>query len=119
MTSRRYKKLKKEIKQKIKKIKDYEISDNKLAALVFIVSIVLGIRAGNYIRLFVFEHETKKKKKRKISRIFESILRTRIARLGSRTSLLMMNQREMMTLGLVGAYDVSLFGKNKNKNLKK
>ena len=63
MTSRRYKKLKKEIKQKIKKIKDYEISDNKLAALVFIVSIVLGIRAGNYLRLFVFERETKKRKK--------------------------------------------------------
>ena len=34
MTSKRYKKLKKEIKQKIKKIKDYEIDDNKLAALV-------------------------------------------------------------------------------------
>ena len=86
MTSRRYKKLKKEIKQKNRKIKDYEISDNKLAALVFIVSIVLGIRAGNYLRLFVFTNmETKKKKKRKRTRIFESILRTRTARLGSRT----------------------------------
>ena len=69
MTGERYKKLKKEIKQKIKKIKDYEIDDNKLAALVFIITAVLGIRAGNYLRLFVFEHETKKKKKRR-RRIF-------------------------------------------------
>ena len=63
MTSRRYKKLKKEIKQKIKKIKNYEISDNKLAALVFIITAVLGARIGSYLRIFVFNHEEKKRNK--------------------------------------------------------
>lgn len=55
--------MKKEIKQKIKKIKNYEISDNKLAALVFIITAVLGARIGSYLRIFVFNHEEKKRNK--------------------------------------------------------
>ena len=111
--------MKKEIKQKIKKIKDYEISDNKLAALVFIVSIVLGIRAGNYLRLFVFERETKKRKKEQEQEY---------------SNLYSEPEPEDWEVGRspddeskgdddpragIGAYDVSLFGKNKNRKFKK
>ena len=63
MSGEKYKELKKEIKQKIKKIKNYEISDNKLAALVFIITAVLGARIGSYLRIFVFNHEEKKRNK--------------------------------------------------------
>jgi hypothetical protein len=65
MSGEKYKELKKEIKQKIKKIKDYEISDNKLAVLVFIITAVLGARIGSYLRIFVFNHEEKKRNKEK------------------------------------------------------
>ena len=65
MSGEKYKELKKEIKQKIKKIKDYEISDNKLAALVFIITAVLGARIGSYLRIFVFNHEEKERNKKK------------------------------------------------------
>ena len=54
---RNYKKLKKKLKKKLQKIKNYKISDNKLAALVFIVTAVLGARIGNYIRIFAFQKE--------------------------------------------------------------
>lgn len=52
-----YKKLKKNLKKKLQKIKNYKINDNKLAALVFIVTAVLGARIGNYIRIFAFQKE--------------------------------------------------------------
>lgn len=57
MPKRNYKKLKKKLKKKLQKIKNYKISDNKLAALVFIVTAVLGARIGNYIRIFAFQKE--------------------------------------------------------------
>ena len=57
MPKRNYKKLKKNLKKKLQKIKNYKISDNKLAALVFIVTAVLGARIGNYIRIFAFQKE--------------------------------------------------------------
>ena len=113
--------MKKEIKQKIKKIKDYEIDDNKLAALVFIVASVLGLRAGNYLRLFVFEHETnkirkkrKKEKEEKYSNIY-----------GEPEPEDFEAPRDDETKGDdddragIGAFNVSLFGKNKNRKFKK
>ena len=57
MPKRNYKKLKKNLKKKLQKIKNYKISDNKLAALVFIVTAVLGARIGNYIRIFAIQKE--------------------------------------------------------------
>lgn len=57
MPKRNYKKLKKNLKKKLQKIKNYKISDNKLAALVFIVTAVLGARIGNYIRFFAYQKE--------------------------------------------------------------
>ena len=57
MPKRNYKKLKKNLEKKLQKIKNYKISDNKLGALVFIVTAVLGARIGNYIRLFAFQKE--------------------------------------------------------------
>ena len=120
MIGEKYKELKKEIKQKIKKIKDYEIDDNKLAALVFIITAVLGGRIGSYLRIFVFNHEEKKRNKEKEK---------------DYSSLKEEPELEEWELGRprddeskgddddragTGAYDVSLFGKkNKSKRNKK
>jgi len=119
MTSKRYKKLKKEIKQKIKKIKDYEIDDNKLAALVFIITAVLGIRAGNYLRLFVFEHETNKiRKKRKKEKEYSNIYREPEPELIEAPSDNESKWPDDPRTG-IGALEVSLFGKSKNRKFKK
>lgn len=120
MSSKRYKKLKKEIKQKIKKIKNYEISDNKLAALVFIVASVLGIRAGNYLRLFVFERETKKRKKEKeqeYSNLYSEpeLQDWEVGREPDNESKWDDDPRA----GAGAPPTVSLFGKNKNKKFNK
>lgn len=119
MSGEKYKELKKEIKQKIKKIKDYEINDNKLAALVFIITAVLGIRAGNYLRLFVFEHETKKiRKKRKKEQEQE------YSKLYEKPELEELDLQKMprdgdYRNGAGGLPTESLFGKNKNRKFKK
>jgi len=116
MTGERYKKLKKEIKQKIKKIKDYEIDDNKLAALVFIITAVLGIRAGNYLRLFVFEHETKKKRKEEeeYSSLYGEPELEEFEAPPDNESKWPDDPRAG-----IGAFEVSLFGKSKNRKFKK
>ena len=57
MSGIKYKKL----KRKLKKIKNYKVDDNKLAVLVFIVTVVLGARIGNYLRLFIFNFKEKDK----------------------------------------------------------
>lgn len=120
MPGEKYKKLKKEIKQKIKKIKDYEINDNKLAALVFIITAVLGIRAGNYLRLFVFEHETKKRKKEKeqeYSNLYSEpeLEDWEVGREPDNESKWDGDDRA----GAGALPTVSLFGKNKNRKFKK
>ena len=120
MPGEKYKKLKKEIKQKIKKIKDYEINDNKLAALVFIITAVLGIRAGNYLRLFVFEHETKKRKKEKeqeYSNLYPEpeLEDWEVGRKPDNESKWDGDDRA----GAGALPTVSLFGKNKNRKFKK
>ena len=121
MSGEKYKKLKKEIKQKIKKIKDYEISDNKLAALVFIITAVLGLRAGNYFRLFVFEHETKKRKKEKEEKYSNIYGEPELEELDLQK---MPSDNESKwdgddSSGAGALPTVSLFGKNKNRKFKK
>jgi hypothetical protein len=115
---RNYKKLKKKLKKKLQKIKNYKISDNKLAALVFIVTAVLGARIGNYIRFFAYQKEKEQNDPYEPYSEYSNLYSEpepqdwEVGRSPDDES----KGDDDPDAG-AGAYDVSLFGKNKNKKI--